>query len=193
MGAANQSKLANLVGVSRKAVTEWLRRPDFPVRHAAPWNDAEVEQIRRWKTTLQEDRSSSSMPGTSPNPQAGAYDPMMRMQIDTLLKREKMLHEKLKREITEGKYMPRDLVDGAMGGLAVLFVQMLDDLELSGPTRFANRTGPQVAKDIGVLLDSYRQRIIEKAQIEMVKIADLARMREEKVRGRGRPTAGSRA
>ena len=87
----SQSSLAKSIGVSPRTVTEWLGRPDWPFAKRGPWN---VKAIQDWRSGLQEDRSR---PPT--NNQAQANLEYKAEQARTL---------KMKREILEGNYVPRD-------------------------------------------------------------------------------------
>ena len=104
------------------------------------------------------------------------------------LNHERMLHERLKRQINGGLYVPRDLLDGALGGLAAMFVQICDELEMSLPSRFASKRADQIERELTKLLDSCRRRICEKASYEL---AHLSKIRKPRKKRRGRPTVGS--
>lgn len=192
--AKTTRELAGLLGISQPVLVRATKKPDWPVRRAAPWSAADVAAIVSWRAQLQPDRSAPAREAAAPaasgaatHPQAGSNDAVLLRQVELLLKKERMLHEKRKREILEEQFILRDLVDGSMGGLAALFVQILDDLELSAPVRFGNKTGEQVAAIAGPLFDSYRQRLLEKAELELVRIADLSK--SVAGRRRGRPSA----
>jgi hypothetical protein len=127
-------------------------------------------------------------PGAVSPDSAARFDPVIGAQVEVLLKKERMLHERLKREILEGKYVPRELVDGALGGFASLVIQILDELELSLPPRLAGKTSGQIEADLIAVLDAARQRLADKAEIELVRVVDVNSA--ERHRGRGRPAAG---
>jgi len=50
--ASSQAQLSAVIGVSRKTITEWLKRSDWPVRRRAPWSWADVHKIRGWRKGL---------------------------------------------------------------------------------------------------------------------------------------------
>ncbi len=50
--ASSQGQLAATMDVSRKTVTEWVKRADWPVRRRAPWSWADVHKIREWRKGL---------------------------------------------------------------------------------------------------------------------------------------------
>ncbi len=162
--------LARLMGRSHSTVGEWVKRPDFPTRRKAPWSDADVQAIKAWAGLLQPNRAKAEEPDDDLA--------RLKLQAETLYKKERALREKLRREIDQGQWVKRDLLDGAVGGVCRLFVDALTELELTLPERLAGKTAGQIKMDLAKVCDGVRRRIIERGEYEYVKVTDLARKDE---------------
>lgn len=178
--------MAQAVGVSRSAWMNYKVRSDFPQavpRRKPPrgWTAEHVQAVKAWSANLQPDRSGKH------DDLAGEDGLSITKRIELLLKRERMLHTKLQREILEGRYVPREVMDEALGGLAGVFVAVLDELEITAPPRFAGKTAAQIAQEIQHILDLNRRRIVEKAQYELMSVQKVA---ESLLRRPGRAEAG---
>lgn len=178
MSAAIDSgrKLAAELGVSQKTVREYLARPDWPVKRSPAWSPADVAAVRRWQATLQEDRRDVDADATA-------------AKVNTGLKLEKMLHERVKRKRAEGSVVDRVLVDRALEALARLFVGSLDELERSLPLQIAGLDPGQVEKVVKDRVRSIREQLAGRQVIELESIEQAARA-EAQPKARGRP--GSR-
>jgi len=183
MAFATWESIAKALGVSRQRLYKLKTRPDWPCPSALPFGDSHIEALRRWRAGFQHDGGDQDGDGDGGGDVGRAYK-----QIQILLSRERMLHEKLKREITAGQYVSRELLDGSLGGLAQLFIDGLADLEMALPARLAGKAGPQVEKELQRYFDSLRRRIAERAEYELVKVSDMAAKAR---RGRGRPGVGA--
>lgn len=177
-GARTQQDLADRLGVSRVTVTKYFTRADWPVRKRGPWSDADVARARSFKQTLQDDRAEQGEPGAPEASQQIANLKRAKLAAETKLKVIQGRHEELKHQILSGRYIPRDLVDESLGGLASLFVQALDELEMQEPS-------------IGPRLDHLRTRLAEQAQYELRRVEEVGLELAKRRRGRGRP--GSKA
>lgn len=110
----------------------------------------------------------------------GPVSPGVKAQVDILLKRERMMHERVKREILEGQYVRRELLDGALGGLAALFGEALDELEVTGPDRFAGKSAGAIEVELAKVIDSIKRRIVERAEYETRHVVDVAKDEAER-------------
>lgn len=101
---------------------------------------------------------------------------------------------KQNREIKEGLFVERHLLDSGMGGLANVFVGILEEIEQTWPGRFGNKTPGALAKEMPTVLDAYKRRLIEKGKFELMTLDELQRQQREGRKGatRGRPTGGGR-
>ncbi len=66
------------------------------------------------------------------------------------------------------QYVPWEQVAGMLGGLAFVFLEILDEIEATWPSRFEIDRA-----EVGRLVESYRRRIIEKAEIELRRLSDV--------------------
>src|SRR5688500_13006407 len=107
MRAKSQRQLAQAVRVSQAAVSGWTRRPDWPFARRGPWD---VAKVKSWAANLQENRAADGDAGGKSG------------KVTTALRRERMLHERLKRKRLEGTLVERRLLDAALEELAKLFV-----------------------------------------------------------------------
>jgi hypothetical protein len=139
-------------------------------------------KLQVFRSTLQPDRAAGA--GKSRSLQEA------KLQVDILLARERMEHEKLRKEILSGKKIDRELLDGSLGGLTAVFIDVFHDLELTLPGRMGGRTPDQIERDLGPLLDTYRRRIVEKAEYELVTVERIAQREAEARASRGGPAAG---
>lgn len=178
-------KLAEKVGAGVSVVREWVKRPDWQFSRAGPWSAADVDGIKRWRSMLQEDRSGAGGP-----PPVG-HDPSVRFQIETLLKKYKADLARLQVQILEGKLVDRRLLNGALGGLTRMFVQVLEDLQASLPLKLAGQEAAAVEETLGDAFTSARQRVIQQGTIELGNVQSAIEAEHQK-KAKGRPTAGGR-
>lgn len=66
--AESINALAGMVGRARSTVTKWLTHPRFPVQREAPWSPDDIDEIRTWATTLQENRNDPTRQGRTQEP-----------------------------------------------------------------------------------------------------------------------------
>ena len=175
-GAATQGELAARLGVTQQAVSGWARRADWPVARRGPWTPADVAGVRRWRGTLQEDRSRNA------SEVAGLR--ATRLQVDILLKRQQAELVKLRRELLIGDRVTREAFEGALLALADVLVEVVEGWRLSIPARY-----PGVdAAGLGRLLDEGLRQMAEREAVEARPLADVVdRMRPA---GLGRRGAG---
>lgn len=76
-------------------------------------------------------------------------------------------HEQLKADKLAGLLIDRTIAERALLGLASMFVGEIEDLEKTAPDRLSHREPGQVQRDIRVMLDSMRSRIVARAKIEL--------------------------
>lgn len=166
-------KLALELGVSQKTVREYLARPDWPVRKAPPWPAGDVERVRKWQATLQEDRAAEDEGEGKAR------------TINLGYKLERMLHERVKRKRAEGSVVERALLDGALEALAKLFVASLAELERSLPLQLAGLDPGQVEKVVKDRVRSIREQLASRQVIELESIEQAAAAAAQpKARGR---------
>lgn len=163
--------LARKCGVSDAAVRKWLKRPDWPLARKPPWSDAQIEKIADWRQTLQDNRASPSADQVSLDDGVE----MSHLQAKALYERERALEKQLKREMLARTLIHRDTLDGALGGVARLFVDALQELELTLPERLAGKTAGQIANDLARIFDATRKRIVERGEFDLMRITDLAK------------------
>ena len=197
----SRKRLAAILEVDPATLRRYLKRSDWPVDRAPPWSAADVEAVRRWRGTLQEDRAAGAHARGNPAPPDEQASPApledlgaAYKKVQILLSRERMEHERLKRRLLAGELIERDRIDESLGGLADLFVQMFVELERTLPGRLASRTSAQIERDLGPLLDNYRNRILDRGDYELRTLAEARTRaaRPTKQRRRGRPGAGGR-
>lgn len=205
--ATTWRNLAEDLGIPERSLRRHRARPDWPASvprdDAGTVTDDHMAALRAWLGTLQRDRSGR---GTHPVERAGLadqqlpaagddeprpFDPRDAASVELALKRERMLHERLKRQILDGEHVPRDLLEGALAGLARTFADLLDELELSLPSRLANLPAGRIETELIRILDSGRQRLADRTEVELIRLKDLTTKRRKHRRGRGRPAAGA--
>lgn len=169
----DQAALSLELTIAPRTLRRLLSRDDCPVNRWAPWTAGDAAKLKKWRG--------------QPQAAADGAGPGGESSIEIQLKTERMRHERLKREILEGQYIRRELLDESLGGLAQVFVDVVTDLELALPPRLAQLTAAQIEAQLGPILDAYRSRIIEKAQYETISVEKIAAAHAR--RGRGRPTA----
>lgn len=91
-----QSELAKRLGVTKQAVSDWLKRPDWPFSRGSPWD---VEQVRVWR--------DSHLTGRQANPSVA--------EATAELKREQLAALKTKRQQIEGALVPRSYLNTFIG------------------------------------------------------------------------------
>jgi len=109
------------------------------------------------------------------------------MGVDARLKeqrikftRERTENERLKRELLQQQHVRRDQVDGSIGGIIAVFVETYNEIELSWPSRFPGIDTKEMIR----LLDSYRQRIVDKGRYELESFQSVS----NRTKRTGRPT-----
>lgn len=81
------SELARVLGVSEAVIRQqWVRKESWTWGRG-PWTHQQVEEIRAWRETLQEDRSQA--PGLSPPREAGSTESAKRAYLVVKTHREK--------------------------------------------------------------------------------------------------------
>ncbi|MEM1213024.1 MAG: hypothetical protein AAGI68_12100 [Planctomycetota bacterium] len=183
MAARTQQQLADALEISRKTLLQWMDRPDWKWQRRGPWDAKAQRDIAQWRVlTLQEDRAEQ---GGSPRDDSHAPADLAtiarlkkaKLAADVKYQTEHAKHEQLKHEILGGHYIRRDLVDGALGGLAALFVQVCDELEMRKP-------------DLGPLLDDYRRRLCDRADYELRRVEEVSTEMAAGIAAKSRGSAG---
>jgi hypothetical protein len=177
--AKSQRELARQIGVSQPSVAKLVKHADWPVRRKAPWRSSDVDIIKRWRKSLNGNHDDSMTTLSS-----------AKKKVDIMLASERMKNERIKREITEGQYVRRELMDGALGGMAAVFVGLLDELVATCPERMAGKSAGQIKKEFTILIDHSRNRLVEKGEYELLKLNELVAQLAHS--HRGRPTIGSK-
>lgn len=191
-GAATSRAMAAAIGVSPGRVSQLAAEPGWPVNKRGPWPAADVEAVKAWHQARR--RQAPGTPaGAAPtagqaNDDEGPDLAKAYAQVRVLLYRERTQHEKVKREILEGQLIRRDAVDGALGGLAAVFIAVLHDVELALPGRLAGLDAPAIEVELSRYMDAARRRIIESAEYETKSLAE-ATTAAQRRRGPGRPAA----
>ena len=157
---------------------EYLARADWPVGKAPPWGRGDVQRVRAWQATLQEDRGGDD----------GEGDGKARA-VNLGYKLERMLHERVKRKRAEGSVVDRALLDRALEALARLFVSSLDELERALPLQIAGLDPGQVEKVVKDRVRSIREQLAGRQVIELDSIEQAVKAQAQP-KARGRP--GSR-
>lgn len=160
---ASGRQLAKALGVSESTTREYLARPDWPIGRTGPWTAAQVEQAKKFREQLQENRAG-------PEPSDAASDGPSAQKVNTALKLEKMLHERLKRRQREGQLVERALLDGAMGSLTKLFVDSLSEMERALPLQIAGREPGEVERIVHDRIRGIREALSSKQVIELANI-----------------------
>lgn len=195
----SQYELADHFEVSQKTASLWVRRDDWPVRRRAPWGPVDLRKIDTWRQGLSDgglQDSNEHFEGGGPQTSDGDGLPtenvaVTHKKVQTLLAKEKLLDARLSRQVKEGKLVPRDLLDGALGGLVAMFKEGLEDLEMSLPERLESLPSTEIQKIMARHIDGLLKRLIERAEYDTKHVADVAK--EIAKRGAGRPRTGERA
>lgn len=184
--------VAQALGVSRNALLKLRRDPEFPLE-SVPASERQVERVRQWRAArLQPDRAHPD-DGADADAAAEAegeaeVDGKSMKDVELALKRERARHERLKRQILEGEYVKRDMLDQSLGGLAALFIETLNQIETSLPAKLAGKSEQEIEVELGPLLDTYRQQIVDRGVYEMQSMQDVAAHSRQ---GAGRPSVGA--
>ena len=186
--------VARALGVSRTTLYKLKTRDDWPAAAELPLRREDVERIRRWRDDALSpdptrfDREEPRDLGESggPQPDLGRAD----KQVGILLKRARLEKLKLEREITEGKYVPRDRVEGIVCGVSSLFIDALHELEMSLPRRLHGLSEGAMEAELQRVFDALRERLADHAEFEVLKLHEL-RERTRSPQG-GRPPKGPR-
>lgn len=168
-----QRELAKALGISQPTVSKLLKRSDWPTRRHGPWSSVEVQQVKAWRESLQEDRAREDYGEGS-----AAIDELKRakLQIEIIEKRERANFTKFRHELERQEHVRKDLLERAMGGLAGEFVAIFEEMELAGPKRFAEMSPEQFGRH----LDHYRKRIVDRGKVELKSLSDTMRDVEAK-------------
>jgi hypothetical protein len=170
--AINASALAKLLEVTPQAVSVWVRREDWPVATSGPWADADVENIRAWRSTLQENRAAG-----------------VQSTEDQKLKRERRRTMVIKRKALEGRLVDRDLLDAALVSLTRGFVNAIEDLERSLPLQLAGLDAAQIERVLHDRIRSMRESLSRQKVLELELVGQKIKQGPAKSK-RGRPRAG---
>lgn len=181
--ARTQRELAAAVGRSQPAVLKWIRHPTWPFGATGPWD---VAAVKKWAAGLQEDRAADA--AAPSNGGAAPQDLGLAQKVALAAKNENMLFTRAKREKLQGTLVSRELLDGALRGLARMFVAGLDELERSLPYQLAGRSAAEIEKIIAERIRAQRaqlagQTVIELQQVEQRIAADAL------PKARGRPAS----
>lgn len=186
------SGIARELGVSRTTIYKLKARDDWPAATELPLSREDVERVRTWRNEALSpdptrfDREEPQDLGESggPQPDLGRAD----KQVGILLKRARLEKLKLEREITEGKYVPRDRVEGIVCGVSSLFIDALHELELSLPRRLHGLSEGAMEAELQRVFDALRERLADHAEFEVLKLHEL-KERTRSPKG-GRPPKG---
>ncbi len=160
----NQAELAGFLGIRKRSLQRLLARPDWPIGKHAPWSADDAREARRWRRESLQNPNSRKRDEVDPE--------LARQLMEARIELAKARRDKLafENELLRGRYVPRETLDGAMGGLAAVFVQILQEIEFTWPGRFSHGIDVKGAER---LLDSYRRRIIEKGELELRSLSDV--------------------
>lgn len=181
--------LAAAVGRNRKTLSRLRERPDWPKgvpRRTVPRGGFSAEQIAAlagWLGGLQENRAATA--------EADGNGEGATLQMELLrqrLERGRMEIEAEQQRIARdrGDHFTRDEVDRVAGGLVAEFVTLLNEIELTWPGRFARKAADDLRPAMAELLDTYRARLVGRAEVDLAHLEETRRAAEKK-RGRGRP------
>ena len=95
----NQRQFAAAIGISPTAVSKLLRRADCIVGRRAPWGNDDLDLMKRWRATLQEDRSACY--------RDGCVDQFAGISLEEI----KVFCARLCEQLTD--YVPPELIDGS--------------------------------------------------------------------------------
>jgi hypothetical protein len=179
-----QRELSRALKVSDKAVSQYVRRDDWPVSRRPPWDPNSVAAIKAWRAGLQEDRAKPTEATAATGPDPG-LDLKRPKSIDYRLKLERTKKLRLEREIKAGQYVRRELLEAALVALAREFVQVLEEEEKALPLQVAGRDPGQVEAIVTERFRRHRQRLSEKQSIELQRVRSAVN-NENKPKHRGR-------
>jgi len=168
--------LAKALGVGESTVREYLQRAEWPVKRRAPWSATDLQRINAWRRQLQEDRGGS----------ASSDDDTVK--INKHLKLESMLLKRTQRKKLEGTLVEKHLLDGALEGLAKLFVQTLADLERSLPPELAGKDPGQIESCLHARFRAARESLAARQLLELETIEQVVKA-ANLPKARGRPAA----
>ncbi len=173
----NQAELAGFLGIRKRSLQRLLARADWPVGKHAPWSANDAREARRWRREALQNPNSRGRDSTDVELDTALDRELMEARVDLARARGDKLraeNEKLREQ-----YMPWEQVDGMLGGLAFVFLRILDEIEATWPGRFGIDRA-----EVGRLVASYRRRVIDQAELELRRLSDA---RDETLRaGRAR-------
>lgn len=185
------SQVARELGTNDRRLRQWRARPDWPLDPKAgprKITAEQVEQVRSWAASLQENRGSAA-----PQPD----DEELRDVALKLKLSQKRLHD-LKREILAGQYVDRQVHERALHALADMFIAQLNALEQALPLALANMDAGEREREISSRFADARRELAHQVQNELARAAEGARSAapegtakktkaSKSKRGRGRP------
>ncbi len=167
--APTQAALFKQLGVSRKTVNAWRKRPDWTFGEP-PWSAAVVRAIDRWrKTQLQENRAETE--------RASKDDPEVLAQRKAKIERdiEAARKTRLQNEILEGRYIKAEQHDRTVVGFINLFKSKCSDLIESLPPLCEGKK----ASEIRILFRSAYDRIfVDLTDQAMMQLAEPAQVEQ---------------
>lgn len=105
-----QGELAAACGVGQSTVRTWVRRDDWPASKTGPWSELDIEPLRKWRATLQEDRSAESRGAASADDSALAgLSIEKRAKLDLIIARK--VSVEIKNQTATGKLIDADEVE----------------------------------------------------------------------------------
>lgn len=160
-------QLAVALGVAVSTCSGYLKREDWPVARKGPWTAAQVDQVKAWRSQLQEDRS-----GKAAGAEGGdGVTVSAKTKADTALKIHRARQAKVAADMAEGKVIPRPLLEQALASLATMFVQIGDDVFESLPHKLDGDVAINEPHCRQAWHD-WRKKIIEHVELDLSKIDD---------------------
>lgn len=179
-GARTQTELAKRLGVVQPAVSKYVRDATWPVKRRGPWSAGEVNKIEEWYHSKNASRSpESAITGEAAQLQR------LKLQSEILLKQEQRKTYQLKREMLERERVTIEQYEGALGGLAEMFVKEVEGLRLTLVQRFSG-VDPASLDDV---LDSILGRLANTTEIKAVEVEAAVASARRKRRGRNTKAA----
>lgn len=154
--------------MSRKTVTQWVKRADWPVRRRAPWSWADVHKIREWRKGLsgaaereadQADTADTAGGGNGVL-EALQASPERLAKLRLLLTRREILE--LDRAIKAGEYVKlADVEAGRVARIQAVKTMLLNQRQrVEIRVRTVVKNEKTIAK-IGAIIDTEARRILK--------------------------------